>query len=363
MAYKYLDYHGLHDLTVEVFTRYGYVKEDCEAIADVLLASDKFGIESHGVQRLIMYVNSIKVNRINKDAVPEIVAQTPVSAVIDAHDAFGQPVSVKAMQLAIDKAKQNGVGIVLVRNSNHYGIAGYYSKMAADEGLMGVSMTNTEALVVPTYGKQPMLGTNPIAVSIPASPHPFHLDMATSVVPAGKLEVYAKAGKQMPDGWLIDADGRANTDPNEFLNIRATKSDGGIFPVGGEGETHGGHKGYGLSLLVEILCGIFSGGRTSNYVRVVPQVDKMCHFFMAIDYGMFGDKKEIEDHLTQYLNELRNARLADGQERIYTHGDKAYESLERVNQTGVKVNDKTYGEMTDICEELGIDPYRYLVEK
>ena len=235
--------------------------------------------------------------------------------------------------------------------------------MAADQGLLGMSMTNTEALVVPTFGRQPMLGTNPIAVSMPAKPHNFHLDMATSVVPAGKMEVYAKAGKTLPSGWLIDANGVESHDPNEFLRIRAAKSYGGIFPVGGKGELNGGHKGYGLSLLVEIMCGILSGGITSNYVRLKPEVDKVCHCFLAIDYGMFGDRQEIEDHLTSYLNELRNAALADGETRIYTHGDKAYAHMEHVKENGVKMNDKTYNEIVNICRELDIDPSLYLIGK
>ncbi|MCI8549770.1 MAG: Ldh family oxidoreductase [Lachnospiraceae bacterium] len=363
MGYRYLDDKKIEEFSKEVFKRYGYSEEDCAQIADVLLTSDRMGIESHGVQRLIMYVNSIKLGRIHKGAVPEIVKETPLSAVIDAHEAFGQPCAVKAMQLAIDKAKKSGIAMVTVRNSNHYGIAGYYAKMAADQGMMGISMTNAEALVVPTFGKQPMMGTNPIAVSMPAAPHPFHLDMATSVVPAGKMEVYAKAGKTLPDGWLVDSKGQTNNDPNEFLKIRAAKSDGGINPLGGFGETHSGHKGYGLSLLVEIMCAVLSGGLTANYVRVDPAVDRVCHFFMAVDYGMFGDKAEIEANLTKYLNELRDSRKAEGSPRIYTHGDKAYENMAAVSQKGIKVNDKTYEEMTGIAKELGIPYEDYLIEK
>ena len=323
MGYRYFDDQRLWDLTVEVFTRNGYSRSDCEDIANVLLASDRMGIESHGVQRMKLYTHSLEIGRIKRGAKSEIVRETPVSAVIDAHDAIGQPVSVAAMQMAIDKAKKAGVGIVVVRDSNHYGIAGYYAKMAADQGLLGISMTNTEALVVPTFGKQPMMGTNPIAVSMPGTPHPFHLDMATSVVPAGKMEVYAKAGKTLPGDWLMNSDGSPSYDPNDFLRIRATKSLGGIFPVGGEGETNSGHKGYGLSLLVELFCGILSGGRTSNEVRVVPNVDKVCHFFMAVDYSIFGDKEQMEKRFSQYLEDIRNSALADGQTRIYTHGDKA----------------------------------------
>ena len=205
--------------------------------------------------------------------------------------------------------------------------------------------------------------TMTIAVSMPGTPHPFHLDMATSVVPAGKMEVYAKAGKTLPGDWLMNSDGSPSYDPNDFLRIRATKSLGGIFPVGGEGETNSGHKGYGLSLLVELFCGILSGGRTSNEVRVVPNVDKVCHFFMAVDYSIFGDKEQMEKRFSQYLEDIRNSALADGQTRIYTHGDKAYAHMARVAEEGVKVNDKTYDEIVKICQDLGIDPAEYLIEK
>ena len=136
-----------------------------------------------------------------------------------------------------------------------------------------------------------------------------------------------------------------------------------MFPMGGFGETHSGHKGYGLSLLVEIMCAVLSGGLTANYVRVDPAVDRVCHFFMAVDYGMFGDKAEIEANLTKYLNELRDSRKAEGSPRIYTHGDKAYENMAAVSQKGIKVNDKTYEEMTGIAKELGIPYEDYLIEK
>lgn len=363
MEYRYLDWHRLYDLSVEIFRRYGYKQSDCETIADVILMSDRFGIESHGVQRLIMYTTGIQLGRIDRNAVPEVLFETPVSAVVDGHQAFGQTVGRFAMEKAMEKARQTGVGMVTVRNSNHYGIAGYYADMAAREGMIGISMTNTEALVVPTFGKQPMLGTNPIAVSIPAKPHPWHMDESTSVIPAGKFEVYAKLGKELPAGCLIDAQGKASLDPTEFIRIRAAKSDGGIFPLGGEGETTGGHKGYGLSTLVEIFCGILSCGRTSNYIRVKPDSDCTSHFFMAIDHGVFGDKAEIEEGLERYLDELRSTRLADGQTRIYTHGDKAYANLERTEREGIKVNAKTYQEILDICRQLDLDPKSYLIEK
>ena len=363
MAHVKIQYDVMDAFCMDVFQRFGFTKEESRIISDVLLLSDVYGIESHGAQRLVRYHKGIASGMIKVHAKPEIVFETPVSAVVDGHDGMGQLIGHFAMDLAIKKAKEIGMAIVTVRDSNHFGIAGYYAKMAADQGLLGISMTNTEALVVPTFGKQPMMGTNPIAVSMPGTPHPFHLDMATSVVPAGKMEVYAKAGKTLPGDWLMNSDGSPSYDPNDFLRIRATKSLGGIFPVGGEGETNSGHKGYGLSLLVELFCGILSGGRTSNEVRVVPNVDKVCHFFMAVDYSIFGDKEQMEKRFSQYLEDIRNSALADGQTRIYTHGDKAYAHMARVAEEGVKVNDKTYDEIVKICQDLGIDPAEYLIEK
>ena len=361
MGYRYFDDQRLWDLTVEVFTRNGYSRSDCEDIANVLLASDRMGIESHGVQRMKLYTHSLEIGRIKRGAKSEIVRETPVSAVIDAHDAIGQPVSVAAMQMAIDKAKKAGVGIVVVRDSNHYGIAGYYAKMAADQGLLGISMTNTEALVVPTFGKQPMMGTNPIAVSMPGTPHPFHLDMATSVVPAGKMEVYAKAGKTLPGDWLMNSDGSPSYDPNDFLRIRATKSLGGIFPVGGEGETNSGHKGYGLALLVDIMCAVMSHGAVSKGVRVTKDKEKCCHFFAAIDYSLFGDKEETNRRLSEYLQSMRDAEPAEGQSRVYVHGDKEADAEKDVLAHGVGINPATYAEIEKYCVKKGINIKDYLI--
>ena len=219
-------------------------------------------------------------------------------AVIDAHDGMGQLASIQGMQLAIDKAKKYGVGMVSVRNSNHFGIAGFYSMMAAKRGLMGVSMTNAEALVVPTYAREPMFGTNPIAVTIPADPHPFHMDFATSVMTCGKMEVYAKIGHELQPGMLVDETSTTCLDPNVFLRIRDNKSNPaytektrGIMPMGGEGMLFGGHKGYGLALLVDIMCAVMSHGAVSKGVRVTKDKEKCCHFFAAIDYSCSAIRK------------------------------------------------------------------------
>ena len=199
MAYQYWSYETLHRFCMEAFQKFGFTEAEANIIQDVLLTSDLFGIESHGMQRMVRYHKCIEKGMIKIDAKPEVVFETPISAVIDAHDAMGQLVSHQAMELAIQKAKTAGVGIVSVRNSNHYGIAGYYAKMACKEGLMGFSCTNSEAIMVPTFGRKAMLGSNPIACAFPAEPYDFFFDSSTTVVTRGKLEMYNKMEKPLPE--------------------------------------------------------------------------------------------------------------------------------------------------------------------
>jgi LDH2 family malate/lactate/ureidoglycolate dehydrogenase len=286
-------------------------------------------------------------------AKPRIVKETPLSATIEGNDAMGQTLSVDAMNLAIQKAKQCGVGIVAVRNSNHYGIAGYYTRMAAEQGLIGICMTNSEAIMVPTFGKEAMLGTNPIAFSMPANPVPFTFDAATAVVPRGKLEVYAKRDGVIKDGWALDENGHPSTDASRVLNNIIHKTGGGILPLGGAGEETSGYKGYGFGMLCEICTGILSGGLTSNHVNRTPGRTNICHFFMAIDYGMFGEKEDLEAALSKYLEELRQSPKAEGAQRIYTHGEKEFENRQKVMLEGISVNEKTYAEMQMIADYTG----------
>lgn len=208
MSHLYFPTEILERFCIDSFKNFSFSEDESKIITDVLLTSDKFGIESHGMQRISRYHKGIQKGLIKVDAVPEVIFETPVTAVLDAHDGMGQLVAYKAMNMAIEKAKKSGIAIVSVRNSNHYGIAGYYAKMASDEGLMGMSCTNSEAIMVPTFGKKAMLGSNPIAVAMPADPYPFLFDASTSVVTRGKLEMYNKAEKELPAGWALDA--RAN---------------------------------------------------------------------------------------------------------------------------------------------------------
>lgn len=361
-TYRLLPYRTLVDFCRAVFARYGFTEAESAQITDVLLAADLAGIESHGIQRLIRYHHEITDGLVQPDAKPEIVHETPLSAVIDAHDAMGQLVGVQAMKLAIRKAKETGAGFVTVRDSNHYGIAGYYTHLAAEENLMGVCMTNTEAIMVPTFGRQAMLGTNPIAVAMPADPVIFSFDAATTVVPRGKLEVYRKRGDATPPGWIVDKSGNESTDPEDVLENIIAKRGGGILPIGGAGDKTAGYKGYGFGLICELFTGILSGGTTSNYIYRTPGRSNIAQCFIALDYGMFGDKAAIRAHFSALLDELRQAQKAQGQERIYIHGEKEHEARAERLAKGIPVNDKTYREMYDIAAAMGVNPAEYLTE-
>ena len=357
MQYHHVSYEALKKFCIEVFQGYKFNKTQAEQITDVLLAADLSGIESHGVQRLIRYHKEITGGLVQTGAKPEIVKETPLSAVIEGNDCMGQVLGVQAMNIAIEKAKKVGFGMVTVRNSNHYGIAGYYAKMAAEQGLIGMCMTNSEAIMVPTFGRQAMIGTNPIAFAMPADPVDFSFDAATTVVPRGKLEVYVKRGNGLPMGWALDENGNDSNEPDRVLQNIIAKTGGGILPLGGSGELTSGYKGYGFGMLCEISTSILSGGATSNYIYKTPGRANICHCFIAIDYGMFGDKAEIEANLSKYLQEIRESDKAEGQDRIYIHGEKEAEAKERVLREGVLVNDKTYSEMQMIGEFTGASAF------
>ena len=348
----------------DAFVGFGFNKEEAAQITDVLLLADLYGIASHGTQRLVRYHKAIEKQSVRVDARPEVVFETPVSAVIDGHSGMGQLISAYAMNMAIEKAKTTGMAFVTVRNSNHFGIAGYYTKMAVDAGLMGICCTNSQSIMVHTGSRQAMLGSNPIAVGMPAKPYPFWFDAATTVVPRGKLEVYHKANKSLSEGWCVGADGKVCTDAKEVLEcIDRKDGDGGILPVGGDSEEFGSHKGYGFSMLCEILCSITSGGATSNHhERVKGRGAGTCHAFIAIDPKIFGDEEAIKEHMSVFLQELRDAHRADEDKPIFTHGEKEALSYKEKMENGIDVDISTVSEMIDICNYLGMDSKAYLGE-
>lgn len=336
------------------FEHEGFSQKDARAIADVLMLSDLFGIESHGAQRMMYYHQNIASGSVNTQAEIEVVRETPVSALLDAHFAMGQLSGVRAMNLAIEKAKKTGVGMVCVRNSSHFGIAGYYPLMAAKEGLCAFSMTNTGPIMVPTFGREMMLGTNPIAFCMPADPYPFWFDASTTVVTLGKVEVHAKRGKPMPEGWTIDAQGHIATDAKAMNESILAGEMGGILPLGGAGEKHSGHKGYGLAIMVEALTGVLAQGLLSPEMQGAHG-DHTSHFFMAFDPAMFGEPEKIRAQMSRYLYMLRSSEKLPGESRIYTPGEKAFESMQRRRKEGIPVEEKTLVELRAIAEELGIE--------
>ncbi len=352
-------YEQLNKFCNDCFKKFGFTEDESKIISDVLLLSDLYGIESHGMQRLARYHKGIEKGLIKVEAKPEIVFETPVSAVIEGNDGMGQLISHKAMEIAIEKAKKTGMAIVTVRNSNHFGIAGYYAKMACDAGLIGMAMTNSEAIMVPTFGRLAMLGSNPIAISMPAEPYNFFFDASTTVVTRGKLEIYNKLSKPLPEGWALNATGKGSTDAADVLKNIVAKNGGGIMPLGGETEQTGSHKGYGYGMFCEIFCSIISMGLTSNHTHQNGK-GGTCHGFIAIDPNVFGNAEEIKEHLSTFLKELRESPKSEGQERIYTHGEKEVFAMADRLENGIDVNINTVKEMFDMCEYVGLNPVDYL---
>jgi len=322
---------ALIQFVTDVLTRHGLSAEDAAITADVLVAADRRGIESHGVARLKRYVDGLHDGTIRPDAPLQVVRETPVSLVIDGGGGMGQPVAYRTMQRCIAKARDNMLCFAAVRNSNHYGIAGYYTLMALAENMIGISLTNSAPLVVPTFGKEVVIGTNPISIGIPArNERPFLLDMATSTVPRGKVEVYARADKTMPDCWATDETGLPSTDAAQVIRNLLARAGGGLLPLGGGTELTGGHKGYGLAAVVDILCAVLSSGSFSlNVYGDAGALAQVAHFLGVINPEAFVGLEAIRQNLDAFIRMLRQAPRADGQERIYIAGEKEFEAEER----------------------------------
>ena len=356
--FVYIQEEKLNAFCQDAFEGFGFSPEEAGIIKDVLMMSDMYGIQSHGMQRVVRYHKGIEKGLIDIKAKPEVVFETPVSAVVEGHDAMGQLVGHFAMELAIKKAKESGIGIVSARNSNHYGIAGYYADLALKEGLIGFSCTNSEAIMVPTFARKAMLGSNPIAFAMPAEPYNFFFDASTTVVTRGKLEMYNKLGKELPNGWALNKDGKASQNAAEVLGNISDHVGGGIMPLGGNTEQLGSHKGYGYGMLCEIFASIFSQGGTSNKCMTGGR-SNICHGFMAINPAIFGNPEDVKKHFSTFLQELREAPKAEGAERIYTHGEKEAEAIEVCRKEGIPVIDKTVAELFDVCNLLKLDPKKY----
>lgn len=352
----------------DVFMGVGVPEKDAEICADVLIAADKRGIDSHGIGRLKpIYYDRIREGIQNPVTEFEIIREGPTTAVIDGHDGMGMVIAKRSMQMAIDKAKKYGMGMVAVRNSTHYGIAGYYALMAADNDMIGITGTNARPSIAPTFGVENMLGTNPLTFAMPTDEaFPFFLDCATSVSLRGKIEVYDRLGKALPPGWVIGEDGQTRTDTHQILDdlIKGTAA---LTPLGGIGEDGGGFKGYGYATVVEILSaalqqGAFLKGLLGFNTDGSKRPYHLGHFFIAIDIAAFIEPAEFKQASGEILRQLRNSKRAPGEQKIYTAGEKEYLNWLERRDKGVPVTPALQTQMLQLKKELNLHQYKFPFE-
>ncbi len=361
----YVDFDTLERFMTDVLKGAGVPEEDAKVCAEILIAADKRGIDSHGINRLKpIYYNRIKDGILNPVTNFEIVREAPATAVIDGHDGMGHVISKKAMQMAIDKAKVYGIGMVAVRNSSHYGIAGYYGLMAEEQGMIGITGTNARPSIAPTFGVENMLGTNPMTFVMPTDePFPFFLDCATSVIQRGKIEFYARSGKDTPEGLVIGRDGTSLTDSDEILRALVA-GEAALAPVGGIGEDNGGYKGYGYATVVEILSAALQGGAFLKMLTGMRDGKKvpynLGHFFIAINIEAFTELEDFKKTTGDILRQLRNSERAPGAKRIYTAGEKEYLAHQERMDKGVPINEALQNEMKVLIDEMDLKGYDFL---
>jgi L-2-hydroxycarboxylate dehydrogenase (NAD+) len=335
-------------------THIGVSAQHAREVADVLVAADVRGIESHGIARLRwFYVDRIRLGTINANPNYIVLKDTPTSYLLDADNGLGHPASIQAMRAAIEKARESGIAFSAVRNSNHYGIAAYYAMMALPEDMIGISSTDSAHFAVPTFGREKMQGTNPFAFAIPAGEEPaFVLDFATTTVTYGKLEVYERKGLKLKPGWAVDRDGKGTDDPTE------ARFHGALTPLGGIGTENGGHKGYGLGALSEILTGVLAGGLFGMDLSI-PEGPKSrggitSHWFGALRIDRMRDIAEFKADLDRELRQFKESAKAPGQERIYVAGEIEHETTLAYKRDGIPLVEKIWEDLDAMAAEIGI---------
>jgi L-2-hydroxycarboxylate dehydrogenase (NAD+) len=359
----YIKPNILKSFIKDVFLNIGVPKKDSSIIADVLLTSDLRGIDSHGIQRCKMYYDRIKQGIYNPKTKVKIVKDTPTTAVIDGGCGMGPIIGYYSMNLAIKKAKKYGLGAVAVRNSTHFGIAGYYSLMAIKKGMIGITTTNARPAVPPTFGLDPMLGTNPLTAGVPTDEKfPFLIDCATSIIQRGKVEVYKRIHKTLPDGVIITKNGTTENDPTEVLHD-LEENTAALLPLGGEGENTSGYKGYGYATLVEILSSALQNGvflkDTAGIIEEGKKKLKVGHFFLAINIENFIPLNKFKKNTGNIMRCLRGSKKAPGRDRIYTAGEKEYENEKERRQIGVPLNKSLLDDIKIMQIELGLEKYLF----
>lgn len=363
-----VDFDSLENFMVDVFKGIGVPEEDARICADVLITADKRGIDSHGIGRLKpIYYDRIKAGIQAPKTDIEIVKDGPTTAVIDGHNGMGQVIAKKSMALAIEKAKKMGLGMVTVRNSTHYGIAGYYVLMAIEAGMIGISGTNARPSIAPTFGVENMLGTNPLTFGMPSDEEfPFVLDCATSITQRGKMEFYDRAKKEIPPGWVIGEDGKSRTDTHQILqDLKTGKA--ALAPLGGIGEETAGYKGYGYAAVVEILSAALQNGK---YLKMLSGVEdgkpvpiNLGHFFIAINISFFIELELFKKISGDILRALRASKKVPGANRIYTAGEKEHLAWLDRKDKGAPINQNLQQQILTLKKELSLTKYRFPFEK
>lgn len=345
----------------DVLKAAGVPPEDAAIISDVLLESDRRGIDSHGIGRLKpIYIDRIDAGILNPVTHVGIVKDEKACVTIDGHNGMGHVVAHKAMEMAIEKASVYGLGMAVVRNSTHYGIAGYYATMAVKQGMIGITGTNARPSIAPTHGVENMMGTNPLTFGIPTDEDfPFVLDCATSVTQRGKIEVYGRAGRELPSGWVIDQEGHDRTDTLGVLED-LTKGKAALTPLGGIGEEHAGYKGYGYAAVVEILSAALQDGAWMKALNGRdadgnPIPYPLGHFFIAIDPAFFMGRETFKRIAGTICRELRASKKAPGEARIYTPGEKEWLAWQYRKEHGCPVPPSLQRVIKELTSRFGLD--------
>jgi LDH2 family malate/lactate/ureidoglycolate dehydrogenase len=341
-----------------VLRAWGMSEAHAGTTADMMLETDLRGVDSHGISMLPTYDRDFRAGRLNVRPVFKTLRDAPATALIDADASLGHPVSVHAMNMAVDKCRASGVAVVSVVNSHHFGAAGCYSRLAADRGVIGMVTSATRGVtMVPTFAAEPVMGTNPLAFAAPARRNPpFQLDMATTTVAAGKVKVHKLNHRPLPPGWVVDAAGRTVTDPEEAFRYVFERPEGGITPLGGSREA-GGHKGYGLAVMVHILGGVLSGASFSpirNRTQKPSDPHNLGHFFMAIDPRAFRPDGEFEDDLDQVIDVLHGARRADPAQPVLVAGDPETATRAERLRDGVPVPDDLMDQLRAVARSASV---------
>ncbi len=365
----WIQFNQLEAFMVDVFLSIGVPENDAQTCADVLINSDKRGIDSHGVGRLKpIYYDRIVRQKIQQPTTNlEIIRDKAATAVVDGHHGMGMVVGKQCMEMAIEKARTYGLGMVVARNSTHYGFAAYYPMMACNAGMIGLTGTNARPSIAPTHGVENMLGTNPLVFGMPTDEgFPFTNDYATSIIQRGKIEQYEREGIDCPAGLIIDRQGKTKTDSVQILKDLVA-GQAALAPIGGISEETGGHKGYGFATVVELLSSALQQGAFLKQLSGLteegePRAYSLGHFFMAIDIDHFCDLEEFKKTSGEVLRALRNSQKAPGADRIYTCGEKEHlAGIDREGK-GAPINEVLQNQLIQMRDEQGLTQYRFSFE-